>query len=82
MIMQYCNTLHSNDEHLHKDFKLVMFVSFQNKKDGIALPLLNGLKKLVEEKELHDNFRITYRFNDLQTVFNRLPRWDRTYVKT
>ena len=82
MILQYCDALNSNDDRLDKDFKLVMFVSFQSKKDGIALPLLQGLSKLVTSKALDETFRITYRFNDHQTVLNTLPRWDRAYIKT
>ena len=40
MILQYCDSLNQNDERLDKDFKLVIFVSFKNKSDGIEVPLL------------------------------------------
>lgn len=78
MILQYCDALNANDERLHKDFKLVMYISFPNKKDCIALPLMQGLEKLVKAKGLDNIFRITYRFTDLTS----LPRWDKEYVKT
>lgn len=82
MILQYCDALNTKDERLHTNFKLVMYISFPNKKDSIALPLMQGLEKLVKDKGLDKVFRITYRFHDLQTVLNKLPRWDREYVKT
>lgn len=43
MILQQTNNLKKDDERFDDDFKMVMFVGFQSRKDGIALPLLEGL---------------------------------------
>ena len=47
-LLQQCNALKASDEKFHDDFKLVMFVGFQSRKDAIALSLLEGLSHIVK----------------------------------
>ena len=49
LLFQEMEMLPNDEELFHDDFKLVMFVGFQNRKDGIALPILDGLKELVDK---------------------------------
>ena len=49
LLFQEMKMLPNDEELFHDDFKLVMFVGFQNRKDGIALPILDGLKELVDK---------------------------------
>ena len=37
------------EQKIHKDFKLIMFTSYQNKADSIALELLEGLNKMCAD---------------------------------
>lgn len=47
LLLQEMDKLPEDDEEFHKDFKLVMFVGFVNRQDGIALPILEGLEEIV-----------------------------------
>lgn len=64
MILQQLSSLKENDEKFHEDFKLVMFVGFQSRKEAIALPLLEGLQKIVAKQNCESKFRLFFRFSD------------------
>lgn len=49
LLLQEMKNLPKEDETFHDDFKLVMFVGFQSREDAIALPILEGLKQLVDK---------------------------------
>lgn len=76
MILQQLNSLKEGDERFHDDFKLVMFVGFQSRKDAIALPLLEGLEKIVAKQSNATKFRLFFRFSDQKS-----PRWDAKFIK-
>lgn len=52
MILQDLNNLPDTDEKLNDGFKFILFASFKNREDAIALPLLEGLQKLTKKFEL------------------------------
>jgi len=76
MILQNCNALKPGDEKFHEDFKLVMFVGFQSRKDAIALSLLEGLQHIVNAQGVPDRFRLFFRFSDQKS-----PRWNEDFIK-
>jgi hypothetical protein len=76
MILQQLDSLNEDDERFHDDFKLVMFVGFQSRKDAIALPLLEGLQKIVAKQNCANKFRLFFRFSDQKS-----PRWDANFIK-
>jgi hypothetical protein len=70
--------LPDGDEEFHPAFKLVMYVGFQNRKDGIALPILEGLKELVDKTGNNKRFRLIFRMGDAKP---KAPRWDEKFIK-
>lgn len=50
LILQTQDSLTTSDERFDDGFQLVLFASFQSRQDAIALPLLEGLSKLVQAK--------------------------------
>ena len=78
LLLQEMNSLPDEDEKFHDDFKLVMFIGFQNRKDGIALPIVDGLKELVNKSNKSKRFRVFFRFGDAKP---KQPRWDEAFIK-
>jgi len=76
LLRQELGALAPADERFHPDFKLVMFVGSQSRKDAIALPLLEGLQDLVNRKGTPDKFRLYFRFSDQKS-----PRWDKNFIQ-
>lgn len=65
-----------NDERLHDDFRLIMYVSFQSRKEAIALPLMEGLSNLTQTKGFNGKFRLLTRFSE-----DNEPRWDSNFIE-
>jgi len=76
MLLQQCNALKPGDEKFHDDFKLVMFVGFQSRKDAIALSILEGLQHIVKTLQVPNKFRLFFRFSDQKS-----PRWNTDFIK-
>ena len=55
-------------------FKLVLYVSFENKKDGIAFDLLEGLYEITQKRGLK-NFDLVIRLSVTGS------RWDADFIK-
>ena len=56
------------------NFKLVLYVSFENKKDGLAFDLLEGLYEITQKLNLK-NFDLVIRLSVTGS------RWDADFIK-
>jgi len=56
----------------------VLFASFQSREDAIALPLLEGLAKLVAARGVPQRFKLVLR---LSSKTKSAPRWDSNFIK-
>jgi hypothetical protein len=43
MILLHLNSINENNEIFHDNFKILMFVGFQRRKEAIEIPFLEGL---------------------------------------
>jgi hypothetical protein len=59
-----------------KYFKFVFYVSFQSRKDSIALDLMEGLQNLCT-KFKRTNFELYIRLSNKES-----PRWDDSFIRT
>jgi hypothetical protein len=59
---------------LNPNFKFVLFASFENRANAIALDLLEGLKNLQNSLG-HNTFDLELRFSDQKS-----KRWDKAFV--
>lgn len=56
----------------------MLFASFQSREDAIALPLLEGLAKLVAARGVPQRFKLVLR---LSSKTKSAPRWDSNFIK-